>query len=62
MIKNEELGLTIAENPKEAMWSRVVLRTKEDIKGMTEALEINNAFLEMAESKLNENQTESVSV
>jgi hypothetical protein len=52
MITSEELGLEIAENEQEALWSKAMKRTEEDIKSLKESLFINEAFLKMCKEQL----------
>jgi hypothetical protein len=52
MIENEELGLKIAEDPIEALWTRAKENTENRIKELENTLIIEKAFLEMCESKL----------
>ena len=52
MITDEQLGLKIAENPEEALWTRVKEAREATIKGLEESLIIEREFLKTAEIKL----------
>lgn len=54
MIKDDELGLKIAENPLEALWISVVEAREKTIKSYEDALIIERAFLELARQKASE--------
>lgn len=57
MIENKELGLKIAENPIEALWTRVKDNTKQRITELENTLIVEKAVIETAEKKLAEMQT-----
>ena len=52
MIEDKSLGLKIAENPAEVLWTRVVDNTKARLVELENTLIIEKALLEMAETKL----------
>ena len=52
MITDKKLGLKIAENPIEALWTKTKEATEMRIKEIENVLIIEKAFLEMAQEKL----------
>ena len=52
MIEDKELGLKIAENPLEVLWTRVKENTEARIKELENTLIVEKALLELSESKL----------
>lgn len=58
MIENEEKGIKIAENPQEALWNKVVMARNQNIKNYEEAMEVEKVFLDAAERKLADIQSE----
>lgn len=60
MIEDKKLGLKIAENPNEALWSAQKKITEAEIKRLKDALVISEAFIEMCNEKLEEAKHEAV--
>lgn len=52
MIEDKELGLKIAENPKEAKWEGIKKQAEKSIEERKTEIEINKAIIELAEKKL----------
>jgi hypothetical protein len=53
VIEEKELGVKIAENPIEALWTRARDAGTARIKDLENTLIIEKAFVEMCEQKLN---------
>lgn len=52
MYKEKKLGLVVAENENEVMWTEVIENTEKDIKNLKKMLKFQEAILEMAKSKI----------
>ena len=52
MIKDESMGLVIAETPEEAFYEKIIQNTTKDIENYKEALKFAQDVKEMAENKL----------
>jgi len=52
MIENKELGLKVAEEPLEALWTSVKLEAEQLIKQSENNIIIQKAVLEIAEDRL----------
>ena len=56
VIEDKNLGLKIAENPIEALWTRVTEATEARIKELENTLIVEKAVVEMGKKKLKEAQ------
>lgn len=54
MIKDEKIGLKVAENKQEAFWERMKTKLLEDIENEKHNIEIANHLLILVELKLKE--------
>ena len=52
MIEDKKLGLKIAENPLEVLWTEQLQRSEQNIKQLENSLIIERAFCELAKEKL----------
>ncbi|RPJ56501.1 MAG: hypothetical protein EHM12_10305 [Dehalococcoidia bacterium] len=52
MIEDKKLGLKVAENPVEELWTRVQEATTGRIKELKNTLIVEEAFLKMCEEQL----------
>ena len=58
MIEDKKNKIKVAENPQEALWGGVVKAREQAIKNYEEAIEVEKVFLEAAERKLADIQSE----
>lgn len=52
MIEDPSLGLKVAENPEEALWTRVKEQATKAIEGLKKEILINEALAEVASTRL----------
>jgi hypothetical protein len=52
MIKDDKIGLVVAETPEEEAWIETKETAEKQVKELTKALEVNKAMLELAKGKL----------
>lgn len=57
MIEDKELGLKVAENEEEALWTKIVKAREEAIKTYTDSIQVEEVFLKAAQAQLSEIQS-----
>ena len=60
MLEDEKLGLKVAENASEELWTKYVEAQKENLKRVKQEIEIFEEHVKMGERKLEEVQKDNV--